>query len=921
MNELEKTERRVDVAAQISDAVYTYENTYTAAQKVSETMIWKTINNASVIDNMAVGKTKVPKNTEIVGSMYDRDTGVAAIAVYDKLTEETYIAYAGTNFNADGQKDIITDLAIGLNDTLYLKKMSQPAVDFYDKIEGKGYYITTTTGHSYGEFQGGRVALERQVPYNYGFQGAPQSVNGKTAQEMVASGDADWFKQVVGKSKNFEEFKFNLDLYYNGAPTGNVRTKLPDDTLLKQYWDYLSRLKNPSQQTIKDAQEENKRIQELVKQYTGSSITFSSTRDILTNISSAQGEGEINFGGQAIDINWLESMVDTFTPQILKFLGITRDTIYPGEVIAIDLPIYHNMKAYKENLEAMKLSRQVAVEQIFGVDLDDDGVLEFAVTPGNTTIRDLLPKRGGQDKIALDTESMRALITNLNVCLNQAGELLALTNQTIASNDSVVNSLSNRRTNLKESIISHMESISLISAIKKIDESYSKYGDIRSNITTLSNYEPSSFSRKFDTIGISSGYAFYDSEGNDWHHGPTTSKLNKMVTDATDLILDISINASFPLLSSENNVPSSLNGGNFGNVGNLWPQADLTTPVAKGGQALINSFEGMIEKTTQGLESRSSYADGIPQAIDEILNVLSQNIQTIIECIEYTVSVASVILSAVEGTDSGLATNIESFDFSAVPQVDTSISQNYNDYLEESGIFDDRDVVSAFDNQIDVKATELATAMSGAFSNYLNIAKKTIAASNKIMTATKVNLQNLNNEFPQMIYYAPMNGPRSKKKPYGTIGQQISVSPAISVAINDINSIDIKLTEAATTINVVVSMLGGFYQPFRNGMEDAFYGAANLKSIVRSQKAIGAVLSSLITRFTNFKSQLASLGSGAAVNALSYKLDDMVTLMSNVTNVINDCFGDNESSVNQQIHARSKQREIWEQAKNQEWLP
>jgi hypothetical protein len=449
-----------------------------------------------------------------------------------------------------------------------------------------------------------------------------------------------------------------------------------------------------------------------------------------------------------------------------------------------------------------------------------------------------------------------------------------------------------------------MESISLISAIKKIDESYSKYGDIRSNITTLSNYEPSSFSRKFDTIGISSGYAFYDSEGNDWHHGPTTSKLNKMVTDATDLILDISINASFPLLSSENNVPSSLNGGNFGNVGNLWPQADLTTPVAKGGQALINSFEGMIEKTTQGLESRSSYADGIPQAIDEILNVLSQNIQTIIECIEYTVSVASVILSAVEGTDSGLATNIESFDFSAVPQVDTSISQNYNDYLEESGIFDDRDVVSAFDNQIDVKATELATAMSGAFSNYLNIAKKTIAASNKIMTATKVNLQNLNNEFPQMIYYAPMNGPRSKKKPYGTIGQQISVSPAISVAINDINSIDIKLTEAATTINVVVSMLGGFYQPFRNGMEDAFYGAANLKSIVRSQKAIGAVLSSLITRFTNFKSQLASLGSGAAVNALSYKLDDMVTLMSNVTNVINDCFGDNESSVNQQIHAR-----------------
>ncbi|KXT85058.1 hypothetical protein STRDD11_00567 [Streptococcus sp. DD11] len=173
MNELEKTERRVDMASQISDAVYTYENIYTDAIKAREAQVGQSVSDVSGIDKIAVGKTIVPTDTEIVGSMYDRDTGVAAIAVYDKLTEETYIAYAGTNAKADGQKDIITDLTIGLNDTLYLKKMSQPAIDFYDRVEAKGHYITTTTGHSYGEFQSGRVALERQVLYNYGFQGAP----------------------------------------------------------------------------------------------------------------------------------------------------------------------------------------------------------------------------------------------------------------------------------------------------------------------------------------------------------------------------------------------------------------------------------------------------------------------------------------------------------------------------------------------------------------------------------------------------------------------------------------------------------------------------------------------------------------------------------------------------------------------------
>ena len=44
---------------------------------------------------------------EIVDCMYDKDSGVAAIAVYDKFTEETYISYAGTNYKADGHKDII----------------------------------------------------------------------------------------------------------------------------------------------------------------------------------------------------------------------------------------------------------------------------------------------------------------------------------------------------------------------------------------------------------------------------------------------------------------------------------------------------------------------------------------------------------------------------------------------------------------------------------------------------------------------------------------------------------------------------------------------------------------------------------------------------------------------------------------------
>ena len=87
-------------------------------------------------------------------------------------------------------------------------------------------------------------------------------------------------------------------------------------------------------------------------------------------------------------------------------------------------------------------------------------------------------------------------------------------------------------------------------------------------------------------------------------------------------------------------------------------------------------------------------------------------------------------------------------------------------------------------------------------------------------------------------------------------------------------------------------MLGGFYQPFRDGMEDAFYGTVNLTGIVRSQKSVGAVLSTMVARFIQFQSQLSTFASGYAIDAFSEKLSTTVKVMTNVSHVIDDCFGD-----------------------------
>ena len=867
MNSIEKSNRRVDVSAKISDYVYEYEKDYTFRNPQNPLKTTEKLIEESYGDSV-----------KIVDKMYDPDSGVAAIAVYDKLTKETYIAYAGTNMGADGHKDPIVDLAIALNDTLYLKEKNKPALDFYDRVEANGHYISTTTGHSYGEYQAGRTAMERQVPYNFGYQGAPQSVNGKTANEMVAAGDAAWYREVVANSNNFEEFKVNIILYIFKMSDYKVLIPiLPNDKILKQYWDYLSHLKDTSPEVLKAAKEEAERIEALRKNYKGYSVTFSTTRDVLTNIAWAQDGKEISFGGQALDNSAAETLLDNNTWLVLKFLGITRETKYPGNVVAIDLPIHHRMTDYRKSAEAMEYTKQVVLEQLFAVDIDGDGLLDFAVTPENTTTKDLLKKYGDSKEIRLDTTSMMTLITNLNASLRHAEDLLEVVKRTSQANENVMNNLSSRTNNLKEAVFQHLQSISLIEAIQKIDKAFSNYDGMKETFKTLNAYNPYDFSRNFDGFGFSGLNDYFDSDGKDFDHGAIESKLYSAKFNSDSALLDIEVHNMTSKGKSE---------------GNIWAESATSTYLGSKGAELVNSFEGMIEKSTTGLDKRSHFGDGIPQAVNEILKVLEQNIQTIIYCISYTISVAEIIKTALEETDRGLARNIDTLDFSSVPDVNTSVSQDYNTYLEESGIFDDRDVISAFDDQIDVRAEDLANQMSTSFSSYLDNAKGYIQNTNKVINTSRDNLKNLINDFPTEIYYKNKFEDKDDKKFYGTVESEISVSGTIRTAASEIDVLDIDFTTAATTINLVVSMLGGFKPAFRNGMEDAFYGAADLKGVVRAQKAVGAVVKSLQIRFTNFKSDLESLASGAAVQALGYKLGDMTNLMGNVSHVIDDCFGD-----------------------------
>ncbi len=851
---------RVDASSKVADYVYDFEDEYTNAIKEG-----KNTEDAYSAGFDAVS-AKLGNNLSIVNSSYDSDTGIAAIAVEDSQTGETYIAYAGTNVGADGIKDARSDVNIGTNNSVELKKLGDKATQFYDETVAMGKNVTVTTGHSYGDFMASRVAIERQVPYKFGYQGAPQTASdahGLQAELFLASEVSSAGPTALG------------------LLTANP-IMIAGGQLLKLPFMGLSQGVGFLYSTGILRNYERERVQALTENYSGYAVTFSTTKDLLTNAVWQQDSSQINYHGKEKGTGSFNGLIDFGKNYLSAGYGINVQGQYVGNVVAIDLDIPHNMTDFRKNQEAMATAQAIVAQELFGVDLDKDGQLDFMVTSDYTRSDSLLPP-GAQSSdggltIQISPEHLGALAANLGVVLAQMGDMVTLTSQAITANEGVMETLSGRRDNLKTVIVEHLKTISLVQAVFEIDGVYDSLGEISGHLDTIKNYKIKNFTAPFDLMDYATKDFTVGKKGRAYAYGETSGKLSTVVTGATNLKTSLEAIDEY---DSSNNSSSNM------------VVIGAKTSIGLSGESLINSFEETIEKTTQGIDNRSAKEDGIPDALNEILPVVAQNLYTVYQCIEYLISVVNTIKETMKSTDANLASGIEAFDFSQIPDVQVNVSSDYDTFLEDSEIFDDKAVMAAYDDQVDKKAESLSNEMSNSFSSWLNTAKPLLETTNTALTDSKETFPSLISQYGWDIWYTykadVLDG---KKDDYhlGAISSLISISDTIKTVQGSFESIDTKLTMATTTINTVSSQLDGFKEPFRKGMEAAFYGADNLDGIVSSQQSVATVIAAIKTRFEVFQGQL-SHNKGAAINALGAKVSSTVTVLGLVNRLLVDCFG------------------------------
>ena len=118
------------------------------------------------------------------------------------------------------------------------------------------------------------------------------------------------------------------------------------------------------------------------------------------------------------------------------------------------------------------------------------------------------------------------------------------------------------------------------------------------------------------------------------------------------------------------------------------------------------------EKTLEGDGLRTGEEDGISQALTTVLDTAKNNIEELEKTISNTAELCQGLADNFANQDSWISQNIQNGKFVGnAPE--RAMPASYKEYLERDGIFDDvKDVLQAFDNQVEKRSREFAKKVS-----------------------------------------------------------------------------------------------------------------------------------------------------------------------------------------------------------------
>ena len=527
----------------------------------------------------------------------------------------------------------------------------------------------------------------------------------------------------------------------------------------------------------------------------------------------------------------------------------------------------------KLQAEAKNKVRDAAINKVQGlsVDVDHDGKLDAQFGRDKLLTTELMPGSGAGKDIVINFSSLQGLSKNLQGLLEDIKQIRELLTKSTTTNSTVESRKANRTETLEQSIVSYLEQINLIKSIKNLDNFYTKLEGKEKLFSEIANYSTYQFSRQFDWFGFSHFKTWCYRSGASWDYGIVTKlldSLSKKASETWDTINKIIV------------IPGMTPGASS------IIQLNTKTGIAQKGEATINSFKKSIGDTLKGEGIRSTFDDGIANPLTEVLAVELTNVDKMEACINSMIGSVNALAESHRNNDATIEQNWRTNQDVMGGYEVGSIPTDFDTFVKQSNLFDDLEVLKAFDQQVDNTTNSLGDSMITAFSGYLTESKSSVDATHSGLNDTESAASDVIAEFATEICYKV----KLSINFYNTVEACISIASSIKEIKNFIDNIEQEYQETIQTIFNTGNSLPSLKTQLRSYLEDAIYNYSTLSDVVKGQRVIASIMNRIYTQALGFL-RLVNENKGKSIEALAERMEDMGTMASHISQIVEQCFG------------------------------
>ena len=510
------------------------------------------------------------------------------------------------------------------------------------------------------------------------------------------------------------------------------------------------------------------------------------------------------------------------------------------------------------------------------LDIDGDGKIDFRLDQKNLEEEPLLSptfteKINGGLEIKINYESLKYLSNQLMNAIRDLETALNMLNSAEVYNNELSNKKENRKETLEQYVINHLEQMNVISMIEKLDKLFNDIDDNKEKYSHVGDYNPKTFSIQFHNTGKT---MWVEADDHLFNYSSVEGRLVEVVNSSNEVAKSLRRASIVDVIKSHANGPMiSLN---------------VRSEMGRAGEGIINSFKDRIRESFKGENNRSGFDDGIVDALKEVIRVEKQNVQTLINCFQYMNSAVQITAYSFNESDTDLGNKLkENQQVVGNYQVPT-VTSDYNTFLKQTNVFDDIEVVKAFDKQVDTRTEELSGEMINKLGNYFNsVASRAKDILNKV-TENKYYVENVVEKYPIQIYHKTIGS--KDKTYYGSVESCISEAASIKEVGEISKGIEEKHSRLLPDIENVLLNLPRLNQSLKGSLEELIYGYDNLSGILKAHNSVNDILNKINRQASGFNSLLKE-NRGQTINKATVRLEEVINTTNNVNTMIEDCFG------------------------------